>query len=44
MGFDPKILAPEIKELTKAYEIKYDPETSVPADDSLADAVFQGIV
>jgi len=38
--FDLKILAPQIKELTKTYEIKYDPETPVPADDSLADAVF----
>lgn len=25
--FDLKILVPKIKELTKAYEIKYDPET-----------------
>jgi methylamine--corrinoid protein Co-methyltransferase len=38
--FDLKILAPKIKELTKAYEIKYGPENPVPADDSLADAVF----
>lgn len=38
--FDLKILAPKIKELTKAYEIKYDPESPVPADDSLADAIF----
>ena len=38
--FDLKILAPKIKELTKAYEIKYDPETPVPADDTLADDIF----
>ena len=38
--FDLKILTPKIKELTKTYGIKYDPENPIPADDSLADAIF----
>jgi len=42
--FDLKILAPKIKELTKEYDIRYDPENPVPAEDSLADAVFNAAV
>lgn len=42
--FDLKILAPKIKQLTKEYDIKYNPQDPVPADDSLADAVFNAAV
>ena len=42
--FDLKILAPKIKQLVKAYEIKYDPETPIPADNGLADAIFNAAV
>ncbi len=39
--FLPKIFAPKLQELIKKYEITYDPNTSVPSDDNLADRVWQ---
>jgi len=39
--FEMKVLYPKIKELVKKYDIKYDSENPVPADDALADRVFQ---
>jgi len=34
-------LARKVKEVVKEYDIKYDPDTLVPSDDSLADDVFK---
>ncbi len=39
--FGFKRMVPKLRELVKKYGIKYDPATPVPADDRLADAVFQ---
>ncbi len=39
--FLPRIFTPKLQEIVKKYEIKYDPETPVPADDDLADRVWQ---
>jgi methylamine--corrinoid protein Co-methyltransferase len=39
--YDLKIFSTKLRELIKEYEIKYDPELSVPSDDSLADDVFK---
>ncbi|UCF91126.1 MAG: monomethylamine:corrinoid methyltransferase [Desulfobacterales bacterium] len=39
--FMPKIFAPKLKEIVKKYAIKYDPQTPVPADNDLADRVWQ---
>ena len=39
--FNVKIFMPKIKELIKKYEIKFDPDSPVPADDDLADRVWQ---
>ena len=39
--FLPKIFTPKLQEVIKKYEIKYDPETPVPADDDLADSVWR---
>jgi len=35
-----KIFAPKINQIVKQYDIKYDPETPVPSDNSLADDVY----
>lgn len=42
--FDLKILFPKINEVVKEHKIKYDPETVVSSDDSLADEVFEAAV
>ena len=39
--FNIKFIASKVKSLIKEYEIKFDPETPVPSDDSLADDVYQ---
>lgn len=39
--FDMEVAVPKIQELVAKYRIKYDPNNPVPADDDLADRVFQ---
>jgi methylamine--corrinoid protein Co-methyltransferase len=39
--FDLKLFVPTARRLAKKYDIKYDPETPVPADDDLADRLWQ---
>jgi hypothetical protein len=39
--FLPRLFTPTLKKLIKKYEIKYDPETPVPADDDMADRIWQ---
>lgn len=39
--FDKKILPRKLRELSKEYDIRYNPAEPVPTDDSLADAVFE---
>jgi methylamine--corrinoid protein Co-methyltransferase len=38
--FDRRVLVPEIKRVVKEYDIKYDPKTPVPSDDSLAKNIW----
>ena len=42
--FITKRLIPKMREVIKKYEIKYDPKNPVPADDDLADRVWQAAV
>ena len=42
--FVSKIMIPKMKEVVKKYEIKYDPQSPVPADDGLADRMWQAAV
>jgi methylamine--corrinoid protein Co-methyltransferase len=39
--YDLKLFVPTARRLTKEYDIKYDPQTLVPADDDLADRLWQ---
>jgi methylamine--corrinoid protein Co-methyltransferase len=39
--FLPKRFTPTLRKLIKAYEIKYDPATPLPADDAMADRIWQ---
>lgn len=39
--FDMEVVVPKIQEVVAKYMIKYDPDNPVPADDDLADRVFQ---
>ena len=39
--FLPKLFTPTLKKLIKKYEIQYDPATPVPADDAMADRIWQ---
>jgi len=39
--FDIKLLVPALQELVKAHDIKYDPELVIPADNGLADNVYE---
>ena len=39
--FDMKIFIPAIRKVVKKYDIKFDPEKPCPADDDLADRVYQ---
>ena len=39
--FERRLVAPTIKRLVKAYDLKFDGSTIVPSDDDLADRVFQ---
>lgn len=43
-NFTYKIFMPKMKEVIKKYGIKYDPQNPVPADDDLADRVWQAAV
>jgi hypothetical protein len=40
-AFLSKIFAPTLQKIVKKYEIEYDPRTPLPADDGLADRVWQ---
>lgn len=40
-AFLPKRFTPTLRRLVRDYEIRYDPDTPVPADDALADRVWQ---
>jgi len=42
--FDLKLLVPKVQEVVKEYGIKYDGESVVPSDDSLADDVFEAAI
>jgi hypothetical protein len=42
--FTYKIFMPKLQEVIKKYEIQYDPDRPVPADDGLADRVWQAAV
>jgi len=42
--YDLRIFATKLRELIKEYDIKYDPESSVISDDSLADDVFRAAI
>jgi methylamine--corrinoid protein Co-methyltransferase len=39
--YDLQVFVPKLREITEKYEIRFDPEVVVPADDDLADRVFQ---
>ncbi len=39
-----KVFMPKMREVIKKYDIKYDPDNPVPADDDLADRVWQAAV
>jgi hypothetical protein len=39
--FDMKVFVTKLYELVSKYKIKYDPQNPIPADDDLADRVFQ---
>ena len=39
--YDLHIFSSKLREVVKEYDIKYDPDTPVPSDDSLADDVFK---
>ncbi len=42
--FNYKIFMPKVQEVVKKYDIKFDPQNPVPADDDLADRVWQAAV
>lgn len=42
--FELKVLIPGLRDVVSEYEIKYDSETPVPADDNLADRVYEASV
>jgi len=42
--FDLKLFVPAVREVVKKYKIKFDPENPCPADDDLADRVYQAAV
>jgi hypothetical protein len=42
--FELKVFIPKLREVVKKYEIRYDSETPVPADDAAADRVYQASV
>lgn len=39
--YDMKVFVPAVREVVKKYEIKFDPDNPCPADDNLADRVYQ---
>lgn len=42
--FDLNVFVPKLREVTRKYKIKFDPEMPIPWDDDLADRVFQAAV
>lgn len=42
--FDMKIFLPQLKEVVKKYEIRYDKDNPVPSDDAAADNLFEAAV
>jgi methylamine--corrinoid protein Co-methyltransferase len=42
--YDMKVFIPAVREVVKKYKIKFDPENPCPADDDLADRVYQAAV
>ena len=42
--FDMKVLVPAATEVVNAYEIKYDPQNPLPADDAAADNIYHAAV
>lgn len=39
--FDMKVFVPKLRQVLEKYDIKYDPANPIPADDGLADRVFE---
>jgi hypothetical protein len=39
--FDMKVFIPKVREVVEKYKIRYDPGTPCPADDDLADRIYQ---
>jgi hypothetical protein len=39
--FDMKVFIPKVREVVEKYRIRYDPSTPCPADDDLADRIYQ---
>jgi len=39
--FDVKLLMPALREVVKAHDIRYDPELVIPADNGLADNIYE---
>jgi methylamine--corrinoid protein Co-methyltransferase len=42
--FDLNVFVPKLREVTRKYKIKFDPEIPIPWDDDMADRVFQAAV
>ena len=42
--FDLNVFVPKLREVTRKYKIKFDPDMPIPWDDDLADRVFQAAV
>ena len=42
--YDMKVFIPAVKKAVKKYDIKFDPENPCPADDDLADRIYQAAV
>ncbi len=39
--FDMRVFIPKVREVVEKYKIQYDPDTPCPADDDLADRIYQ---
>ena len=39
--FDMKLFIPKVREVVEKYAVRYDPDTPCPADDDLADRIYQ---
>lgn len=42
--FDLKVMVPRLRDVVSRYDIRHNPEIAIPADDQLADNVFQAAV